>query len=83
MTTRGVGDPNNRMASMPSTEWARRLGASPLKRMAASWSGPTWGQPNTRSRRDPLRLWRAPLGSSAHRFYRPRSCGFDGQRGAL
>ena len=27
------------MASMPSPEWARRLGASPPKRLAASWSG--------------------------------------------
>jgi len=27
------------MASMPQKECARRLGASPLKRMAASWSG--------------------------------------------
>ena len=27
------------MASMPSARWARRLGASPLKRMTASWSG--------------------------------------------
>src|ERR1700758_4688538 len=39
MTTRGGGDPNNSMASMPSAEWARRLGASPSKRMTASWSG--------------------------------------------
>ena len=31
--------------------------------MTASWSGPRWGQPNTRSRRDPSRAWRAPLGS--------------------
>ena len=27
----------------PSLEWAHRLGASPLKRMAASWSGPDAG----------------------------------------
>ena len=39
MTSRGGGDPNNSMASMPSAEWARRLGASPSKRMTASWSG--------------------------------------------
>ena len=31
--------------------------------MTASWSGPRRGQPNTRSRRDPSRAWRAPLGS--------------------
>jgi hypothetical protein len=37
--------------------------ASPPKRMTASWSGPRRGQPNTRSRRDPSRAWRAPLGS--------------------
>src|SRR4029077_12233521 len=39
ITSRGGGDPNNSMASMPSAEWARRLGASPSKRMTASWSG--------------------------------------------
>src|SRR6516164_6675568 len=39
MTSRGGSDPNNSMASMPSAEWARRLGASPSKRMTASWSG--------------------------------------------
>jgi len=36
---RGGGDPSTAMASKPSAEWARHLGASPLKRMAASWSG--------------------------------------------
>jgi hypothetical protein len=36
---RDGGDPNTVMASKPSAEWARHLGASPLKRMAASWSG--------------------------------------------
>jgi hypothetical protein len=36
---RGGGDPNTVMASKPSAEWAGHLGASPLKRMAASWSG--------------------------------------------
>jgi hypothetical protein len=39
LTIRGGGDPKNAMASMPEPEWVRRLGASPLKRMAASWSG--------------------------------------------
>jgi hypothetical protein len=36
---RDGGDPNTAMASKPSPEWARHLGASPLKRMVASWSG--------------------------------------------
>jgi hypothetical protein len=27
------------MADVPPTEWARHLGASPSKRMVASWSG--------------------------------------------
>jgi hypothetical protein len=36
---RGGGDPNTAMALVPYREWARRLGASPLKRMIASWSG--------------------------------------------
>jgi hypothetical protein len=35
---RGGGDPNTAMALVPYREWARRLGASPLKRMTASWS---------------------------------------------
>src|SRR5260221_13566117 len=39
MTIRDGGDPNRNLASMPSGEWARRFGASPPKRMAASWSG--------------------------------------------
>ena len=48
-----------------SLEWARRLGASPPKRMTASWSGSRVGPPNTRLRRDLRALWRAPLGSLA------------------
>lgn len=36
---RGGGNPNTAMALVPYREWARRLGASPLKRMVASWSG--------------------------------------------
>jgi hypothetical protein len=44
-------------------EWARRLGASPPKRMTASWSGSRMEPPNTRLRRDLRALWRAPLGS--------------------
>jgi hypothetical protein len=36
---RGGGDPNTAVALVPYREWARRLGASPLKRMIASWSG--------------------------------------------
>ena len=32
--------------------WARHPGASVPKRMTASWSGPTWGQPNTSLRRE-------------------------------
>jgi hypothetical protein len=35
---RGGGDPNTAMALMPHREWARLLGASPQKRMIASWS---------------------------------------------
>jgi hypothetical protein len=46
-------------------EWARRLGASPPKRMTASWFGSRVGPPNTRLRRDLRALWRAPLGSLA------------------
>src|SRR5271170_7167547 len=40
---RGGGDPNTVIALKPSAEWARHLGASPLKRMAASWSGSNIG----------------------------------------
>src|ERR1700682_1873144 len=36
---RGGGDPNTAMALKPCPEWARCLGASPQKRMVASWSG--------------------------------------------
>src|SRR5258707_12584882 len=36
---RGGGDPNTAMALKPCPEWARRLGASPQKRIVASWSG--------------------------------------------
>jgi hypothetical protein len=39
-------------SSNRSLEWARRLGASPPKRMIASWSGPSTGQPNTRMQRE-------------------------------
>ena len=60
---RGGGDPNTVMASKPSPEWARHLGASPLKRMAASWSGsdvdPTEYKVAARERA----RQRAPLGS--------------------
>src|ERR1700675_3003906 len=35
----GGGDPNTAMALKPCPEWARRLGASPQKRIVASWSG--------------------------------------------
>jgi hypothetical protein len=37
---RGGGDPNTAMASTPSPEWARRLGASPPKRMVLHGPGP-------------------------------------------
>ena len=47
----------------PPTECARRPGASPLKRMAASWSGSNRTQPNTRSRREPSRAMAGSLGS--------------------
>ena len=43
------------MVARPPTECARRPGASPLKRMAASWSGSNRTQPNTRSRREASR----------------------------
>ena len=36
---RGGGDPNTAMALKPCPEWACRLGASPQKRIVASWSG--------------------------------------------
>ena len=48
-----------------SLEWARRLGASPPKRITASWSSSRVEPPNTRLRRDLRALWRAPLGSLA------------------
>src|ERR1700731_5264139 len=60
----GGGDPNTAMALKPCPEWARRLGASPQKRIGASWSGSRMAQPNTRLRRDRrARAW-APLGST-------------------
>jgi hypothetical protein len=43
MTIRGGGNPNTAMAAMPLGEWTRRLGASPAKRMTASWSRPYVG----------------------------------------
>jgi hypothetical protein len=49
---RGDGDPNTAMASKPSAEWARHLGASPLKRMAASWSGSDMDPTEYRLRRE-------------------------------
>ncbi len=39
MLIRGGGDPSYALASKPSGEWACRLGASPPKRMSASWFG--------------------------------------------
>src|SRR6202166_2047176 len=61
---RGGGDPNTAMALKPCPEWARRLGASPQKRIVASWSGSSMAQPNTRLRREHrARAW-APLGST-------------------
>jgi hypothetical protein len=42
MTIRGGGNPTYCLVAIPYREWARRLGASPPKRMTASWSGP-WG----------------------------------------
>lgn len=39
MTIRGGGDTRWAMATMPPEECARHPGASPPKRMAASWSG--------------------------------------------
>jgi len=48
----------------PSLEWAHRLGASPPKRMAVSWSGSDAGPTEYKV---PTRCyapkWRAPLGS--------------------
>jgi hypothetical protein len=38
LVIRGGGDPVCPLAFMPTTEWTRRLGASPQKRMTASWS---------------------------------------------
>ena len=40
MKIRGGGNPRKPMVAMPLIEWARRLGASPPKRMTASWCGP-------------------------------------------
>jgi hypothetical protein len=40
---RGGGDTGNAVASTPRDEWARRLGASHSKRMAALWSNPEAG----------------------------------------
>src|ERR1700733_2229178 len=64
---RGGGDPNTAMALKPCPEWARRLGASPQKRIVASWSG---------SRMDPTeykvaaRASRPSVGSPSDQLYR-------------
>ncbi len=63
MTIRGGGDPSQNTVIEPFVRMGRCLGASLLKRMAASWSGPTRVQPNTRLRREVRAHWRAPLGS--------------------
>jgi len=39
MTIRDGGDPSRKHGPETVVRWARRLGASPPKRMAASWSG--------------------------------------------
>ena len=64
---RGGGDPNTAMALKPCPEWARRLGASPQKRIVASWFG---------SRMDPTeykvaaRASRPSVGSPRIKLYR-------------
>ncbi len=67
---RGGGDPNTAMALKPCPEWARRLGASPQKRIVASWSG---------SRMDPTeykvaaRASRPSVGSPRINYTEPRT----------
>jgi len=52
MTVRGGGDPRQAWLARRLREWARRLGASPLMRMTASWSGSASDPPNTSVWRD-------------------------------
>ena len=47
MTIRGGGDPRQAWLARRLREWARRLGATPLMRMTASWFGSTSDPPNT------------------------------------
>src|SRR6476469_586594 len=67
---RGGGDPNTAMALKPCPEWARRLGASPQKRIVASWFG---------SRIDPTeykvaaRASRPSVGSPRINYTEPRT----------
>ena len=67
---RGGGDPNTAMALKPCPEWACRLGASPQKRIVASWSG---------SRMDPTeykvaaRASRPSVGSPRINYTEPRT----------
>ena len=67
---RGGGDPNTAMALKPCPEWGRRLGASPQKRIVASWSG---------SRMDPTeykvaaRASRPSVGSPRINYTEPRT----------
>jgi hypothetical protein len=65
LTIRGGGDPRQAWLARRLREWACRLGALPLMRMTASWSGSASDPPNTSVWRDRSRPWRAPLGSSA------------------
>jgi hypothetical protein len=65
LTIRGGGDPRQAWLARRLREWACRLGALPLMRMTASWSGSASDPPNTSVWRDRSRSWRAPLGSSA------------------
>ena len=84
ITIRGGGDPSQNMVIEPSV----RMGPPPRSLAAEAndcfmvrpRTGPTEYKVAARCLRAP---WRAPLGSFPHRFYRPRSCGFDGQRCAL
>src|SRR5712691_9267099 len=47
MTVRGGGDPRQAWLARRLREWARRLGATPLMRMTASWFGSASDPPNT------------------------------------
>src|SRR5271163_1527506 len=54
----------------PPLEWAHRLGASPPKRMADSWSGSDAGPTEYKvAARCYAPKWRAPLGSYSHCQY--------------